>query len=228
MKNALITILAAILLASCCFSGPSYPAPEVIVPQIQRMTIALVDSSVNPRPYCAGVWVAQRQFITAAHCAEGKPNTLYLTAADVQGKADGFTSAPKREAFLVYAHLTYDLALYHTLNDPDPHPVAQIAPEIPPTGAPAHAMGHTKGYCWNYSPGPVSQLRNMNGPDRVPGRWLHINAAVWFGNSGGGAFDGHGRLLGIASFISTDAPNLAFFVPADIVEKFLHPKDETK
>jgi S1-C subfamily serine protease len=49
---------------------------------------------------------------------------------------------------------------------------------------------------------------------------MQVSAPVWFGNSGGGAFNDEGEIVGIASFIMK-GPSLGFFIPVDSIRPFL-------
>lgn len=49
-----------------------------------------------------------------------------------------------------------------------------------------------------------------------------IDAAINNGNSGGPAFDAHGRLLGLASSAVDDAQNVGYVIPTHLVNYFLH------
>jgi S1-C subfamily serine protease len=61
----------------------------------------------------------------------------------------------------------------------------------------------------------------MSGPVGISEKIIQISAPVWLGNSGGGAFDEDGRLIGICSWISKNGPQLTFFVHRDAINKFI-------
>ena len=104
------------------------------------------------------------------------------------------------------------------------HRVATIAWSIPATGEEVVIVGHTIGLHWTYMKGTVSGIRkrlfDTDDEDKKIGPFIQIVAPVFKGNSGGGAFDKNGRLIGIASFI-VRAPNQSFFVHADTIHEFL-------
>jgi S1-C subfamily serine protease len=56
--------------------------------------------------------------------------------------------------------------------------------------------------------------------DELLGPWMQVSAPIWYGNSGGGAFDAEGSLVGIASFKAL-APNVAFYVHLETIREFL-------
>lgn len=118
-----------------------------------------------------------------------------------------------------------DLALVRVAPDAlDPkvaeHDVASIAGEAR-VGEEVHVVGHTMGLWWTYSHGFVAQFRNDSPPKAVkPTDVIQVSAPVFFGNSGGGAFNADGQLLGIASWI-VQAPEVGFFIKFDVVDRFM-------
>lgn len=119
----------------------------------------------------------------------------------------------------------HDLALVHaesTLTDfPVPgHEVARLAYQVT-IGSDLKIVGHPGGLWWSFIRGTVSAIRiNILDADQKPLDAVQVSAPVWFGNSGGGAFDDEGRLVGICSFMKR-SPNTAFFVHRDHVETLL-------
>ena len=61
----------------------------------------------------------------------------------------------------------------------------------------------------------------MNGSVPIYTKTLQISSPAWRGNSGGGAFDADGKLIGISSWVSARGPMLGFFIHRDEIEKFL-------
>jgi S1-C subfamily serine protease len=89
-----------------------------------------------------------------------------------------------------------------------------------------HVVGHPVGFWWTYSSGYVSNTwSDIEGPEPMRGQMLQVSAPVWNGNSGGGAFDEKGHLIGIASWISKAGPQLSFFVHRDVIIKFMKVHD---
>ena len=117
-----------------------------------------------------------------------------------------------------------DLALLTTYTDGIDHPIAILSSDVISTGDQVHVLGHPVSYAWSYTKGYVAAIR----PD-VPGpgdmgkieKILQVSAPIGLGNSGGGAFDSQGKLIGICSWISKMGPNLSFFIHRDVIEKFL-------
>lgn len=119
-----------------------------------------------------------------------------------------------------YTH-SHDLALLTVTDKQIPaHPFAHVSRAYIHNGDHLSVVGHPSGYWWTYSVAVVSHTRFMRGPFRHAFKVLHVNGHVWFGNSGGGAFDSAGNLVGISSYISR-GPGLAFFVHRDVIWSFL-------
>lgn len=102
------------------------------------------------------------------------------------------------------------------------HEVAEIADEVV-LGEHVVCVGHPAGLYWSYLDGTVSAASRESLP-RIfkAGPFIQVNASIWMGNSGGGAFDHEGKLLGIASFLYR-VPNQAFYIHRNSIVKFLYP-----
>jgi hypothetical protein len=102
------------------------------------------------------------------------------------------------------------------------HPVATLArPASVHVGDDIHVVGHPMGMWWSYTHGWIAQLRpgQKNPSDKLID-CIQVSAPIWFGHSGGGAFNDDGELIGIASFIRR-VPNTAFYVGTEEVRRFL-------
>lgn len=77
-------------------------------------------------------------------------------------------------------------------------------------GQRVYAIGAPEGFEHTLSEGLVSGLRQS-----AAGPYLQITAALSDGSSGGGLFDGEGRLLGITAFVYSSGQNLNFAAPAE-------------
>jgi hypothetical protein len=121
-----------------------------------------------------------------------------------------------------------DLAILKAIGEHPKHFSAPVVQKVPSVGEEVSIVGHTVGLGWNYMPGHVSRVRKVekenDEEETFTGTYVHIVALVAPGNSGGGAFDSHGCLVGIASFIRRDAPGQAFFVHPDTIREFLREK----
>lgn len=192
------------------------PAQELVV-QIERKTVAFVKSlDGEVVPYCAGVWVGQREVLTALHCIVDE-NQLLVTVDRGGDKMSG----PVFRGTLLKGDLRTDLALVET-NTSENHPVARVSHLTPRPGDQIHIVGHTIGYPWSYTPGAVAAVRHgEQGPRSMNLTTLQVSAFVWFGNSGGGAWNVTGELVGISSWVSARAPGIAFFVSPGEIRNFL-------
>lgn len=125
----------------------------------------------------------------------------------------------------------HDLALIEAGGKNLPkHDIAEVALENPGVGERLHVIGQPKGLYWSYIEGVVSAYRETLPEERslvtelneidVIGPYLQVSAPVWYGNSGGGAFDSEGKLVGIASFL-TGSPVSCFFIHADVIRGLL-------
>ncbi|MBI2296850.1 MAG: trypsin-like peptidase domain-containing protein [Betaproteobacteria bacterium] len=77
-------------------------------------------------------------------------------------------------------------------------------------GQRVYAVGTPEGFELTLSEGLVSGLREAAG-----GRYIQTTAPLSEGSSGGGLFDGEGRLIGITAFVFSAGQNLNFAAPAD-------------
>lgn len=125
----------------------------------------------------------------------------------------------------------HDLALVRATPDstdaiPD-HDIATVASSAR-VGQPVHIVGHTIGLWWSYTHGYVAQIRpampNFH-EDKM--NTLQVSAPVFFGNSGGGAFNEDGQLVGVMSWIRK-GPSLGFFVRYDEVDRLLRHERITR
>ena len=115
----------------------------------------------------------------------------------------------------------YDLALVQAkveLNDLQipMHAVANLAEELE-IGSDVKIVGHPGGMWWTFTKGTISAIHTkVKNPRDETINAIQISAPVWFGNSGGGAFNENGELVGICSWIR-DIPNTSFFIHPSII-----------
>lgn len=77
-------------------------------------------------------------------------------------------------------------------------------------GQRVYAIGTPEGFELTLSEGLVSGLREAGA-----GWYIQTTAPMSEGSSGGGLFDGSGRLIGVATFVFSAGQNLNFAAPAD-------------
>lgn len=235
MKNAsMMLIVLSLLGAAVCAPPQSIYQPPAksaaqskreLVENLEQKTVALVriDEDKEMGPYCSGVWIEENKILTALHCVKdelfrmGTANVILYQIID-----DPITSG--RAAQVKKIDEINDLALLETQVGTTPkHPISEIADDSW-DGEHVNIVGHTIGLWWTYIEGVISSTRSDKISTRSPELVLQISSPAWFGNSGGGAFDDEGKLLGISSFISPRAPMMSFFVHRMILRKFLASK----
>ena len=228
-RNLLRICLLSFLVGGCCTSTAGHVSPvppppteadrhHAVVRRLEETTVALVADFENvKRPYCAGVWVGKNIILTAAHCVNDGPLLFQFSTQE------DFYANASRPAILFALDGTADLALLVTNpSDTIKHPVATLSVRGVESSDDVHIVGHTVGFPWSYAAGKVAAVRkNFLGPMDNPGSFLQIAAPVWMGNSGGGAFDADGNLIGISSWVSTKAPLIAFFIHQEVIAEFL-------
>lgn len=250
MKNILLW-MSTIMVAGCCVHGTvQHPAPKAtFVEDLENKVVALTytdDDGLN-EPFCGGVWVSPTKIMTANHCAEAavylaKGETPreegvnpigtkidYIVRSDFDGSAPETTPKKVRKGRVIAFDRESDLALITVDAETAPKTIsyADIVDDGRITdGDRVHVVGHPVGFWWTYSSGYVSNTwSDIEGPEPMRGQMLQVSAPVWNGNSGGGAFDEKGHLIGIASWISKAGPQLSFFVHRDVIIKFMKVHD---
>lgn len=117
----------------------------------------------------------------------------------------------------------HDLAVLKITDKSVPfHTVAKLAKQNPYIGEHVFVRGHVTGLYWTHTECVVSAYRG-NVPTRntvIKGPFVQLSGPVFYGNSGGGAFNKNGELIGIASFMYR-APQTTMFISLDSIKKFL-------
>lgn len=215
-----------------------------LVTTLKNSTVALVARHMTPDhtyvPYCSGVWVTRRHILTAKHCIPPSDPLLLLmdksdmpvdlnnVSVEYATRDDFRKSTPEsrttaRSGRTVAVDDYQDLAIIQVDADSNPeHPVVELAPSNPRDGDDVHIVGHTMGMTWTYLKGYVSATRtpifDVGGNAT---KALQIASPAYMGNSGGGAFNANGELVGISSWVSTVAPEMGFFIHRDELIAFL-------
>lgn len=175
------------------------------------LTVALI---TNEGTFCAGVWVGPHSVLTAAHCVQ-----------DNKFVVDGVTQVEDHDLAVAEAKVLkvsehQDLAL---LGVPAmSHNYANVALSWS-QGEELTIVGHPNGEKWVWMRGWIEKAILYSGPfDNINDvAYLRVQAPIWYGNSGGGAWDHAGNLVGIASMMSQVQPTLGWFVSAEEVHAFL-------
>lgn len=149
----------------------------------------------------SGVVVAPGLVVTNAHVATGGFGTTVHAAGGVWAVTQIRADAALDLCLLTVPGLVAPAAL------PAPEPEAPGQPVMAvgfPGGQPGVTQGHLRGI-WHHG----------------EGRLLQSDAPTHPGSSGGGLFDGQGRLLGLTTLTFTTSPRLNFSVPWARIQAFL-------
>lgn len=218
-------------------------AHRALVERLESETVALVQpTDEGLHTYCAGVWISPQIILTAAHCVSdlGKPSELDVLEAlglpapawnpigqialfSLQGELNQDNGSSYWLGKVVAYDKSVDLALVRA-NAPRPaHAFARLSQSTIAPGDVVEVVGHPGGLlAWSYSEGVVSVVREdlpEDGGVMIP--TLQLQVAVSHGNSGGGAFDVDGNLIGIAWGASPEINGMGFFVHRDAIKQFL-------
>jgi hypothetical protein len=115
-----------------------------------------------------------------------------------------------------------DLALLQAAGQAIPsHEFARLADQTPALMETVHVCGHPRGMYWTFLEGKVAGYRSeIPHTDQKKGPFMQVQVPIYFGNSGGGAFNQYGELVGIADFLMK-LPAEGFFVHLDNIRAFL-------
>lgn len=211
------------------------------IKQIQDSTVAFIIGPPEKKsPYCAGVWIDDKHLLTAAHCAEILGRTLFSIDEEKEYNAVGDIAIFVNHGDLRNGEIPqdfawvgiiekidkeHDLALVKSISETSYHTTALLAAKDIRPGEALHTMGHPVGLFWTYTRGVVAAIRNSTGPilgeQLIQTKVIQASAPIWVGNSGGGAFNSDGHLIGLCSWITLRAPNIAFFIHRDEIKNFL-------
>jgi len=235
----LLVVLLAVDLSGCAsLLSQQKEEHAQVVNHVRASTVALV-ASVDDKVhvFCSGVWVDSDSILTANHCMQGladiqsrQQKTLiapmgvkvhYVLENEVQNVGEEPTGIHLGTA--VFLDSKHDLALIHADGNAIPkHGIIKLAPKTPPVSDRLYIVGHQTGLYFTFMEGVAAAYRkNFDeiGVD-ISGPFLQIQSDVFFGNSGGGAFNTDGELVGIASFLMR-APGMSYFIHVETIRTFL-------
>lgn len=225
MSLRLLYLLAVTaLIGACVGCGPRanpVSAHRELAAQLESETVAFVvniDADGEPADdgtpliYCAGVWVGPNLVLTASHCVQ--PDfPLHIRTQDSEVQWD---------AHLVARRDAADLALVGVPGALPEHPSASVQLGELADGDRVEFVGHPRTHGWSYAEGYVSASRSRApNADGTPMGTLQIEGPVSQGNSGCGAWDANGDLVGIASYIEGHTFGMGFFVDRHEIRAFL-------
>jgi hypothetical protein len=191
-----VRIGTAVLLASVVTSLAA-KTPEQIFHEASRSVVVIhaFDQDENPINQGGGVVTGKESVATNCHVVNDSA-----------------------KIFVHYDKQVFEATVKHTDVERD---LCQLA--VPKLNAPrapvwtgklrvgqrVYAIGAPEGLELTISEGLISSLREFD-----DSQYIQTSAAISQGSSGGGLFDGEGRLIGITAFFLADGQNLNFALPA--------------
>jgi S1-C subfamily serine protease len=210
--------------------------PDNFHKHLESVTVALLELNTDPdnipegnfdkynfRLYCSGVWISENVILTDHHCVEKEDgsdeigNRVFYSVANEIHEQGEFPSSI-HTGYVKAVDNDHDLALIATNEGGRPsHQIAEIANELPAIGEHIFVLGHPKGFFYTHMEGVVSGYRIS----QEIGPVIQINCSAYFGNSGGGAYNDNGQLIGVASRL-TPIPQVSYFASAQSIKNFLN------
>ena len=248
MFKRLICLLFSLFLIGCApQQETTINKYQFSIEQLRHSTILLVEKQdVTYTQKCSGVWLNQTTFITAYHCISRNPATeqefldkvlknkdpnvigsvaYFLTWKDVNELPNIEVPILMANAAVVIAvDRSHDLALLASVDEDLQHSYVGVSAEHLKVGNKVHVIGHPNGLPYSYSPGTISNVREIKNPADYKVKLYQIHSSAFHGYSGGGAFNQRGELVGLSSFIYhplNAGPFLTMFTHNDSLINFL-------
>lgn len=251
MKKLLVVLFALLTLGGCRPLPPHTSGLDLrtAAERAEDRSVAIVEGQ---HAVCGGVWLSPTTILTAFHCVSdvGRPKGLSelqealgelgieveMPEWDPTGQTATYSdrAGTVAQPFTAYNAIVMrfdrknDLALLSTGLDPRPmhHDTADLSTRDIHDGDEVDIVGSTVGLPFTYLHGYVSATRP--GDDEKHFKTLQLAVAgVNHGNSGGGAFDEQGSLVGIADFMMARGPlgmevqSVVFYTHRDVLRVFL-------
>jgi holliday junction DNA helicase RuvB len=173
-------------------------APRVLVVECYE------DAGKQPLSFGSGVVTASGSVVTNKHVVQ---------------RGNFFRAKSRSQAWackLAYLHPDHDLCQLSVENLTAPPVSLRHSPEVV-VGERVYAIGAPQGLDLTLSEGLVSGLRTQSGESVI-----QTTAAISEGSSGGGLFDGDGKLVGITTSFIKNGQNLNFALPAKLILGLVH------
>lgn len=228
-------LFLSVLLLSC---NCKYPQISQTLQHEGNATAALVyyDDTVSDitenhiKIFCSAVFVDTHTILTAAHCVQAlqhKDNidnpigmSIHYFVWQEETNINQEPTATHM-AQVKKLDLPHDLALLTTFANTPTHAIAELAKLTPAVGEQVMVVGHPLGMAWSFLPSSVAAYRDtVPGAEELRGPFLQLFSAAYHGNSGGGAFNSSGELVGLCDFLVA-SPNTVFFTHLDSIKLFL-------
>lgn len=245
MLSRFIAILSlAAMLVACC--GTDMRArtiePQMMI-DLNDATAALVEPNTDGSYgiVCSAVWLSSKRLATAGHCvADAGMDDLdrmiaeltglewdpmgkrmhFLTWRDTLGSVGDKPIMEANVGIVVAYDRDNDLALVEAADGTLDHGTASVAWTAPVQGELVHSVGMSLGLSWSYTPGIVGAVRTQENVRGKQEKVFQVVSGAHRGNSGGGLFDGNGRLVGICSYMATGSA-LIFYIHTDPLRAFI-------
>lgn len=220
MRHFLVLVLGLVL-AACASAPPPPVAPSKLIDTATvadnlRATVIVLRSGTESG-VCAGTAVPGGM-LTAAHCV---PPASGCTEGDCAGALVRFVTYDVwqrndeleiESGVAVAVDHDLDLAFVRAKLTEKPAPIGKAA-EV---GDRVYSIGHPDGQWYTIADGLIVVDREDA---------MRVAIPVWGGSSGGGLFDQHGRLIGVASRMQRPSQReysaAAYFVSPSAVVRFL-------
>jgi len=164
--------------------------------------------------------------LTNWHVIEGYERVKVAFMPQKRGK---LTKDSLHDASVIKVDEISDLALLKMTNEPkNVEPLKLGTTDDLEIGQDVHAIGHPKGEFWTYTKGYVSQMRpdyewrqsEKSGVHRVS-LVIQTQTPINPGNSGGPLLTDDGVIVGVNSFVLSEAEGINYAISADDVRSFI-------
>ena len=226
---AKLAVLWFVLLVGCSTPAANVGVPDRVPAQFLDVRSVALTAWSNEleayRNFCAGTWIAQDVIVTANHCVDSTDTVMF---AQPQQFPDLMTVHPTSafDGTVIARSIEADVALVRA-NNYAPHEVASLGSVN--RGDQISIMGSPRGRPFVYSVGYVmgfyrmdllegSLMAELLGISGRPIDMVVVEGYVFFGSSGGGAFNANGELIGVADLLFRDDRS-AYFVPAGEIKR---------
>lgn len=215
MKKLLAAIAASLVLFQGCTPKEVSTAKKITKSTV-LVHMFISKGSRHGEALCSGVVIAPHRILLADHCVN-PPEGISLDKVWVEDY-----SGHKQLATVVSKNVGYDLALLKIKDAETPARISYVEPKV---GSTVWIVGMPLGLEWTVTKGIVSQVHvNVQG---FLGSFFITDATVLPGNSGGGAWNDRGELIGIVSMSTSlmgmfGAAGLGIIVDGDTIKDFLY------
>lgn len=234
MKKLMLAVMAVVLTACTSLTTGYRSLASIVVPTNIEMVAEKLDYFSGQRSvitYCSGVAVNSRTIITAGHCTKAAKNAASTERTDLTIMWDGkvkirlqngqtYLATIVKDSFSE-GELAQDWAVLKI--DEDVLTFVQIGnSDDLAVGDELAIVGNSYGeMIFTFSTGVVSYINR-----ELPGYGVFIQTTAFAapGNSGGGVFDMHGRLVGI---LTRGGGGISFVVPINLMLAELHDIKES-